>query len=247
LSNAREQTVVARLRSDERTARRLADLFAECFDPDETASAVYEANGGWTVALYSACPFDQDELRQLVATATTKAVAGGLSFDTIDETDWVAASLQGLNPVAAGRFVVHGRHDRARVAVNRIGVEIEAALAFGTGHHGTTRGCLLALDRLIKARRPRGILDVGTGSGVLAIAAAVRCSRATSIGAPSRLLRRTRVRTGLFRSSMRSSRMGFSIGGFARAPLTTSCSPTSCSIRSSALRRRWRGLPLRAV
>jgi len=165
------------LRSDERTARRLADLFAECFDPDETASAVYEANGGWTVALYSACPFDQDELRQLVATATTKAVAGGLSFDTIDETDWVAASLQGLNPVAAGRFVVHGRHDRARVAVNRIGVEIEAALAFGTGHHGTTRGCLLALDRLIKARRPRGILDVGTGSGVLAIAAAKACRR----------------------------------------------------------------------
>jgi ribosomal protein L11 methyltransferase len=67
---------------------------------------------------------------------------------------------------------VHGRHDRACVAVNRIGIEIEAALAFGTGHHGTTRGCLLALDRILKARRPRRVLDVGTGSGVLAIAAA---------------------------------------------------------------------------
>src|SRR5207253_1862311 len=69
-------------------------------------------------------------------------------------------------------FVVHGAHDRARVPVNAIGIEIEAALAFGTGHHGSTRGCLLALDRIAKARRPRKILDIGTGSGVLAIAAA---------------------------------------------------------------------------
>src|SRR5205807_2246516 len=67
---------------------------------------------------------------------------------------------------------VAGAHDRGRVPVNRIGIEIEAALAFGTGHHGTTRGCLLALDRIAKARRPRKILDLGTGSGVLAIAAA---------------------------------------------------------------------------
>jgi ribosomal protein L11 methyltransferase len=68
---------------------------------------------------------------------------------------------------------VHGAHDRVRIAPNRIGIEIEAGLAFGTGHHGTTRGCLLALDRLIKGHLPRrGVLDVGTGTGVLAIAAA---------------------------------------------------------------------------
>jgi ribosomal protein L11 methyltransferase len=88
----------------------------------------------------------------------------------------VRQSLAGLRPVAAGRFVVHGAHDRTRVPLNHIGIEIEAALAFGTGHHGTTRGCLLALDAICKAMplaktRPR-ILDVGTGSGVLAIAAA---------------------------------------------------------------------------
>jgi ribosomal protein L11 methyltransferase len=96
----------------------------------------------------------------------------------------VRKSLEGLAPVEAGRFVVHGAHDRARVRSNRIGVQIEAALAFGTGHHGTTRGCLLALDRIAKRagarRRPRArastgrepVLDVGTGTGVLAIAAA---------------------------------------------------------------------------
>src|SRR5206468_3807554 len=69
-------------------------------------------------------------------------------------------------------FVVHGAHDREHIPPNAIGIEIEAALAFGTGHHGTTRGCLLALDALAKHAQPANILDLGTGSGVLAIAAA---------------------------------------------------------------------------
>ena len=155
----------------------MADLFTECFDPEETASAVYQADGGWTVALYSARPFDRDALHEMVVGATGQAAARALTFETIAEKDWVATSLAGLKPVTAGRFIVCGRHDRARVAASRIGIEIEAALAFGTGHHGTTRGCLLALDRLLKARRPRRILDVGTGSGVLAIAAAKACRR----------------------------------------------------------------------
>jgi ribosomal protein L11 methyltransferase len=164
--------MVARLRGDERTARCVADLFAECCDSDETASAVYEVDGGWAVALYSARPFDRDALQEMLAAKVGKAAARALTFETIAKKDWIAASLAGLAPVAAGRFIVHGRHDRARVPSNRIGIEIEAALAFGTGHHGSTRGCLFVLDRLLKARRPRRILDVGTGSGVLAIAAA---------------------------------------------------------------------------
>jgi ribosomal protein L11 methyltransferase len=171
--------MVARLRTDERTARRVADLFAECFDPEETASAAYEADGGWAVAVYSAHPFDREKLREMVAGAAGTAAAHALTFETTGEKDWIAASLAGLKPVTAGRFVVHGQHDRAHIPTNRIGIEIEAALAFGTGHHGTTRGCLLALDRLLKTRRPRRILDVGTGSGVLAIAAARACRRRT--------------------------------------------------------------------
>ena len=74
-------------------------------------------------------------------------------FETLAPTDWVRKSLEGLTPVEAGRFVVHGAHHRASVRANQIGIQIEAALAFGTGHHGTTRGCLLALDALVKARR----------------------------------------------------------------------------------------------
>ncbi|MBV9429316.1 MAG: 50S ribosomal protein L11 methyltransferase [Bradyrhizobiaceae bacterium] len=169
--------MVSRFRTDERTARRLTNLFSEIFDPDDIASACYEGDGEWVVALYSARPLDCDALREIVAGAAGKPLARALTFETIAEKDWIAASLAGLPPVTAGRFVVHGRHDRPRVGVNRIGIEIEAALAFGTGHHGTTRGCLLAFDRLLKARRPRRILDLGTGSGVLAIAAASACRR----------------------------------------------------------------------
>jgi ribosomal protein L11 methyltransferase len=107
-----------------------------------------------------------------VANAAGREAAESMAFDTVEAKDWVKASLEDLVPVPAGRFVVHGRHDRARIAPNKIGIEIEAALAFGTGHHGTTRGCLLLLDHVLKAWRPRRILDLGTGTGVLAIAAA---------------------------------------------------------------------------
>src|SRR3972149_4401965 len=83
--------------------------------------------------------------------------------------------LARVAPAAPGRFLVHGAHDRAAVGPNRLSIEIEAGLAFGTGHHATTRGCLLPLERLMSSRRARGrhaVLDLGTGSGVLAIAAA---------------------------------------------------------------------------
>ena len=95
-----------------------------------------------------------------------------MTVQKVEPRNWVKESLIGLRPVTAGRFVVHGAHDRDRVPAHCIGIEIEAATAFGTGHHGTTRGCLLALDSLARNHRPRHILDLGTGSGILAIAAA---------------------------------------------------------------------------
>ena len=178
---ANGMTVAARVSTDVATARRLADALAETLETSETAVAVYaDGTGEWTVEVHFERPPDQPALRALVDEIAGPLAAGALSFSTIAPKDWVAASLAGLAPVAVGRFVVHGAHDRARVPPHRIGIEIEAALAFGTGHHGTTRGCLLALDQILKrqSKLPGGrrnglrILDVGTGTGVLAIAAA---------------------------------------------------------------------------
>ena len=90
----------------------------------------------------------------------------------VPDRDWVRLSLAGLAPVVAGRFFLHGSHDRALRRVGGVSLEIDAGTAFGTGHHGTTSGCLLAFDELLKKRQPRRILDLGTGTGVLALAAA---------------------------------------------------------------------------
>ena len=175
-SSERAVTTLARLASDAETARRLVDVLADSFG--EAAVAAFErADGGWSVEVHFAQPPDESALRGVVAKIAGAAAARAVTFETIAPRDWVAASLAGLKPVSAGRFVVHGAHDRGRARDARIAIEIEAALAFGTGHHGTTRGCLLALDALLK-RKPRfahadiRILDIGTGTGVLAIAAA---------------------------------------------------------------------------
>ncbi len=168
--------LLAVLITDEQSARRIADLVAESFVADEAAVSLTEtAPGRWRVVIYFRAAPDKDGLRALVAAAAGPKAGKALGFKRLAAKDWVGESLAGLKPIAAGRFIVHGAHDRARVAVNRIGIEIEAALAFGTGHHGTTRGCLMAIDRLGKSfgrAPPRRILDLGTGTGVLAIAAA---------------------------------------------------------------------------
>ena len=158
---------------DERAAKEVVDVLTEVlFEGQAAISAFERTDKRWDVTVHLADPPDQPLLRELVANAAGADIAAGIVFDTIEARDWVKASLEDLVPVPAGRFVVHGQHDRDRIAPNKISIEIEAALAFGTGHHGTTRGCLLLLDHVLKAWRPRRILDLGTGTGVLAIAAA---------------------------------------------------------------------------
>ncbi len=170
-------TVAARLQTDEQTGQRIADIVGDRFAAEDVALSLSDAGGGrWHLAIHFRAAPDEDSVRALVAAAAGSEAARALRFERVAAADWVRESLAGLAPVAAGRFIVHGAHDRARIPVNRIGIEIEAALAFGTGHHGTTRGCLLALDRICKSvnrrRHALHILDVGTGSGVLALAAA---------------------------------------------------------------------------
>jgi len=181
----------ASLAGDEQSVHRIAALLAESFGDGEVAVSLADYGGGsWQVAAYFSAPPDRTVLRDIVTAAAGPQAAVALAFGKIAARDWVSESLAGLKPVTAGRFVVHGAHDRGQVGPSRIGIEIEAGLAFGTGHHGTTRGCLLALDgvgkRIRKGRRHPSsraggahrrmtgtrILDLGTGSGVLAIAAA---------------------------------------------------------------------------
>lgn len=158
---------------DERTAKRVVDMLTEVFLEGEAAIAAHERPDGiWDVTAHFADAPDQARVRRFVADAAGEEISNRIAFDIVEAKDWVKATLEDLVPVPAGRFVVHGQHDRARLAPNKLGIEIEAALAFGTGHHGTTRGCLLLLDHVLKAWRPRRVLDLGTGTGVLAIAAA---------------------------------------------------------------------------
>ena len=116
----------------------------------------------------------------MLADAGVTAVS--LTVAAIPDVDWIAETQKALPPVKAGRFTVHGSHDRAR-AFSQWAIEIDAGRAFGTAHHGTTKGCLLAIGRLPATLRPRTVLDLGTGSGVLAIAAAKAFPLANIVGA----------------------------------------------------------------
>jgi ribosomal protein L11 methyltransferase len=174
-ADLKSETLVARVAADRATAQRIGDLLAEALDPEHCAVSIYEQGAEWVAEAVFTRVEDGDQVERLIEQVLGTDAASALSISSIAERDWVASSLEGLAPVIAGRFVIHGAHDRTRIRSNQIGIEIEAALAFGTGHHGTTRGCLLAFEALRKRMRFASrcrILDIGTGTGVLGIAAA---------------------------------------------------------------------------
>ncbi|WP_319413419.1 50S ribosomal protein L11 methyltransferase [uncultured Cohaesibacter sp.] len=128
-----------------------------------------EKNGIWAISLY---PSDEALADILARTLTAlDAISITFSFKTVDleEVDWVSKSLEGLVPVEAGRFIIHGSHDKGMDTKGRIPVQINAGQAFGTGHHGTTAGCLKVLSKELRRYHPLRVLDLGTGSAVLAI------------------------------------------------------------------------------
>src|SRR5262245_3165566 len=114
----------------------------------------------------------RDRLTLLIKTASPKAQLGEIRIEPLPPKNWVAEAESLRGPVRASSFLVYSRHDRGKMPPGRFTLEIDAGLAFGTAHHATTRGCLIALDRLLKHRRARRVLDIGTGTGILAIAAA---------------------------------------------------------------------------
>ncbi|MEO1100753.1 MAG: 50S ribosomal protein L11 methyltransferase [Pseudomonadota bacterium] len=149
----------------EKTGNALADM-----DPTPAAAVDMKEDGrsGWRLDVYANSleeAFGCAGIMELVAPELNARV------EELEEQDWVTMSLEGLPPVRAGRFIVAGSHALTVASPGKTSVLIEAGPAFGTGHHGTTLGCLLAFQRVLRKRRPGRVLDLGTGSGVLAIAA----------------------------------------------------------------------------
>ncbi len=186
-----------------RGPRADAEAAAEAIDLDprlESATySILEEDEDHHIWRIDAFPNGGDE-----AAALIEVLGGYPTLRTISErladADWLAMALSGLPPVRAGRFFVYGVHDRGRAPVNAVNLRIEAGAAFGTGHHGTTVGCLIAYDTLLKRRRFVKVLDVGAGTGVLAIAAA-------KTGA------KTAVGTDIDRVSVRISRENAKVNG----------------------------------
>jgi ribosomal protein L11 methyltransferase len=174
-----------------RGPRAVAEAAAEAIDAHPaTEGLTYsileedEAHDVWRIDAFPTSEDEQTALAEVLADFPTLRTA----TDKLADADWLAMALSGLPPVRAGRFFVYGAHDKGLVPASAVALRIEAGAAFGTGHHGTTEGCLSAFDQLIKAQRFGRVLDVGCGTGVLAIAAARTGSRiavGTDIDGPS--------------------------------------------------------------
>jgi ribosomal protein L11 methyltransferase len=166
-----------------RGPRAAAEAAAEAIDAaPATESLTYsileedEDHDVWRIDAFPTSEAERAALIELLAGHPDLRVA----TEKLADADWLAMALSGLPPVRAGRFFVYGAHDRGLAPASTINLRIEAGAAFGTGHHGTTVGCLLAFDQLLKTHGFPRVLDVGCGTGVLAIAAARAGSRRAS-------------------------------------------------------------------
>ncbi|AKO97985.1 Ribosomal protein L11 methylase [Marinovum algicola DG 898] len=147
-------------------------LAMERLEPEPTGVGVFEMEDGsglWEIGGY----FTESPDAAALALLSAAFAARDFVISELPETDWVAKVRRELAPVEAGRFFVYGSHDADKVPENAEPLLIEAAMAFGTGHHGTTLGCLRALDRLAnEGFEGQSVADIGCGTAVLAMAAA---------------------------------------------------------------------------
>ncbi len=157
--------------TDLAAAHAVATLLGELAGPEPLAVTLFEDKPpAHVVEAY----YDIEPVLVTIADAlaTVGSGLGNPTLEKVPDENWVALSQASLPPVAAGRFIVQGSHDRRRLAMRRHAIEIEAGEAFGTGHNATTALCLEAIDRLARRSRPARVVDLGCGTGVLAIAAA---------------------------------------------------------------------------
>jgi ribosomal protein L11 methyltransferase len=141
-----------------------------------TATARFEAEDGRLWSVYGYAPREPDRQALAVRLALVGALAGTGDLvpvvERVPATDWLAATHHAFPPLRIGRFFIHGSHVRGRTPPGTVPLKIDAATAFGTGEHPTTEGCLRALGDLARAHRPRAVLDMGCGTGILGMAAA---------------------------------------------------------------------------
>jgi ribosomal protein L11 methyltransferase len=167
-----------------RGPRRIAEAAAEAIDADEVLEGVTysileedEDRDLWRIDAFPTAEDEDVRLQALLGGYAELTVAA----ETLADADWLAMALSGLPPVRAGRFFIYGIHDRGQAPASTVNLRIEAGAAFGTGHHGTTVGCLIAYNDLLKSQRFNRVLDVGAGTGVLAIAAS-KTGTGTAVG-----------------------------------------------------------------
>ena len=161
-------------------AMHIASILDPQFEEEGLTTVLFETeqdNGDWCYSIYVPSDDSAHWRSELKRRLGNDAFGLTISEEILEDKDWVSETLRNLTPVSAGRFFVHGSHDADEAINKRVPIQIDAGLAFGTGHHGTTAGCLDMLEICLRQSsghlgQPRKAFDLGTGSGVLAIALA---------------------------------------------------------------------------
>lgn len=143
---------------DKTEAEQIYDILERAFEDDGFPIAITEIDEDRQISEVSV--YTEDGAEELAARVDALVGAGKFETEELPDIDWVTHSLEGLKPVRAGRFFVHGSHDRDKLQPNEIPILIDAGLAFGTGHHGTTSGCLEMIEEVVEREHPTNALDL---------------------------------------------------------------------------------------